>query len=84
MPRSASPRFPIDLSVTTPTRLVEQLSIAATHARAFADDPLNALDNNPAISREWRAVERVLARAAVDLHNALNILFDGDANARDD
>lgn len=77
--RATRSRFPIDLSLTTPTRLVEQLVIASRHAAAFADDPLNALDDNPAIGREWRCVSRVLAQAAVRLQNELNSIFDGDA-----
>src|ERR1051326_2400246 len=50
----------LDLTGTTPTFLPDVLRAVAKWAGQLAGDPLNALDNNPFIVREWLIVSQVL------------------------
>jgi hypothetical protein len=66
----------IDLSATTPTKLPELFREAAKEALGMSSDPLNSLDDNPFIGREWLAVSHVLWSAAASLDAALARVFD--------
>jgi hypothetical protein len=70
----------IDFEATIPTELSQRLRAAAAHAAQRAADPLNALDNNPFIAREWLLVSTELHKLAVRLDRRLETLF-GSASA---
>jgi hypothetical protein len=63
------------LSGTTPTRLPDLLRAVSLQAGRLADDPFNALDNNPFIVREWLIVSQVLHAAATSLEKRFDALF---------
>lgn len=67
----------IFLDKTTPTLLPDLLRKTAAEAERRAVDPLNALENNPMISREWIAVGGALRVAAEWLDTRLADLFNG-------
>lgn len=67
----------IDLAKTTPTLLPEQLRELAVEAERLAVDPLNAVDNNPVIAREWIAVGGGFRMLAEWLERRFNDLFSG-------
>lgn len=77
LPRRGTPRGEaINLDVTTPTLLVERLLDASLDATSKAADPLNLLDNNPFISREWLIVSQGLWNAAREMERRFTVLFD--------
>src|SRR5438128_1762198 len=66
----------LNLSRTTPTLLPEVLRAAADQAFAMAADPINLLDNNPHIGREWSAVALELSPVAASLERRVfSLLF---------
>src|SRR6266481_3184952 len=65
----------IDLALTTPTLLPDILRSAAEQALAMAADPLNALDDNPYIGREWSAVALELSAVAKSLETRVYLLL---------
>ena len=69
---------PIDLDQTTPTLLPDKLREAGDVALKKAVDPLNVLDNNPFIGREWLLVGLVFKIMAKDLEDRLIDLFTYD------
>ena len=66
-----------DLSVTIPTRLPELLRAISHQASRLAHDPLNALDNNPFIMREWLIISQALHSAAANIEKRFDALFLG-------
>ena len=69
---------PIDLDQTTPTLLPDKLREASQIAYEKAADPLNVLDNNPFIAREWVIVGVELYAMARAIEIRLLALFAGD------
>ena len=67
----------LDLTGTTPTFLPDVLRAVAKWAGQLAGDPLNALDNNPFIVREWLIVSQVLHAAAGSMEKRFEALFLG-------
>jgi hypothetical protein len=66
----------LDLSMTSPTLLPDALRAAADQALALAADPINLLDDNPFIAREWSAVAIELSAAAASLERRVfSLLF---------
>ena len=65
----------INLLRTTPTMFADRLREASKHAAQLAADPLNQLDDNPFIAREWLIVSQILWVAARDLEQRLLLLF---------
>ena len=68
----------MDLSHTTPTQLPNVLRAAAEQAFAMAADPLNMLDNNPHIAREWSAVGTELSSFAASIEKRVFLLFSNN------
>src|SRR5437016_13005486 len=67
----------LDLSATTPTLLPDLLRAVSREAADLARDPLNALDNNPFVMREWLIVSQVLHSAAASMEKRFDALFQG-------
>ena len=62
--------------MTSPTLLPDALRAAADQALALAADPINLLDDNPFIAREWSAVAIELSAAAASLERRVfSLLF---------
>ena len=70
-------RLAIAASGTTPTQLPELLRNFSRQAGRLASHPVNAVDNNPFITREWLIVSQVLHTAALALENRFETLFLG-------
>lgn len=54
----------LDLATTFPTEIPEVLRTIAQDAACRAADPLNALDDNPVICREWLIASIEITRCA--------------------
>ena len=67
----------LDLSGTTPTLLPDLLRAVSKQAGLLASDPVNALDNNPFIMREWLIVSQALHAAAATMEKRFEALFLG-------
>jgi hypothetical protein len=67
----------LELAKTAPTLLPDLLRSLSNQANRLATDPLNPLDNNPFITREWLVVSQVLHRAAGDMEKRFAALFLG-------
>ena len=67
----------LELAKTAPTLLPDLLRSLSNQANRLATDPLNPLDNNPFITREWLVVSQVLHTAAGDMEKRFTALFLG-------
>lgn len=67
----------LELAQTVPTLLPDLLRRLSSQANGLATDPLNPLDNNPFITREWLIVSQVLHTAASDMEKRFAALFTG-------
>jgi len=67
----------LDLAGTTPTFLPDLLRDISRQADEMARDPLNQLDNNPYITREWLIVSQILHAAAATMEKRFELLFLG-------
>ena len=70
-------RLALDLSGTTPTLLPDLLRAVSKQAGLLASDPVNALDNNPFIMREWLIVSQAVHAAAATMEKRFEALFLG-------